>query len=125
MQKTYMIYIAGPYSGATPEEIQENVNSAIFYGEAVMDVLGCIPFVPHFFHWWDSLSPKPYNFWLQLDLNYLDRCDVVFRIPGKSSGADIEVQYAEDNFLPVVYSIEELRTYIDDCEKPVYITGCV
>jgi hypothetical protein len=46
---------------------------------------------------------------LDYDLNWLAKCDAVLRLPGASSGADREVEYAQKLGIPVFYSIEEIR----------------
>mgnify|MGYP003402588862 CR=1 FL=1 len=106
--KNYLVYVAGPYSAPTINEIDENVRKAIKMGEQITKVENCIPFVPHLFHWWEKLHPHPYEFWLDLDLKMLEKCDILFRIEGKSKGADAELEFAKANNIPYVYSIEEL-----------------
>lgn len=108
-----LVYIAGPYSAKTPEAVMDNVNNAIWVGEDVASIPGCIPFIPHLFHWWDGLvGGKPYDFWMNIDKEYLLRCDVVLRMPGISPGADSEAMLAIENEIPVVQSIDELRQHV-------------
>jgi hypothetical protein len=60
---------------------------------------GAAPFIPHLFHFWELMSPRPYEDWLELDFDMLERCDALVRIEGYSPGADREWEYA----------LEELR----------------
>ena len=110
--KNYLVYVAGPYSAPTINEIDENVRKAIKMGEQITKVENCIPFVPHLFHWWEKLHPHPYEFWLDLDLKMLEKCDILFRIEGESKGADAELEFARANNIPYVYSIEELNELV-------------
>lgn len=45
---------------------------------------------------------------MEQDLRWVMDCDVVLRMPGESSGADIEVEYAKSLGLPVARSVVEL-----------------
>lgn len=101
------IYIAGPYSKGNPES---NVHNAIEIANTLAD-MGFAPFVPHFTHYWHIKFPRPYEFWLDLDNQFLPYCDAVLRIPGESSGADKEVEYAKKLSKPVFSSLTELEKY--------------
>jgi hypothetical protein len=103
------IYVAGPYSKG---DVTTNVRKAF---EAANELAnnGFAPFVPHYTHFWDILFPRSYEFWLQLDEQFLYCCDAVLRIPGESSGADKEVKAAENNSIPVFFSIESLKKHFD------------
>jgi hypothetical protein len=39
--------------------------------------------------------------------------DAVLRLPGESTGADVEVAYAEGLNLPVFYSIDEIQENVN------------
>lgn len=112
MKKDLMVYIAGPYSAATISEVSRNVSKAVAMAEQIVKIPDCIPFVPHLFHWWEDEYPHEYEFWLNLDLRFLAKCDILFRLEGKSKGANAEVEFAEANNIPCVYSIEELEELV-------------
>jgi hypothetical protein len=99
-----IVYIASPYTKGSEAE---NVRRACLAGDVLLEH-GIIPFVPHLTHLYHFISPKSYNTWIQLCLAYLGRCDAVLRLPGKSNGADIEVNAAQMMNMPVFFSIEEL-----------------
>ena len=101
------IYIAGPY---TKGDVALNVRNAIKTANELAD-LSFAPFVPHFTHFWHMLYPRPYEFWLELDNEFLPYCDAVLRIPGESDGADKEVALAKTLGLPVFYGIETLDAH--------------
>ncbi len=98
------VFISGPYTNG---DTGYNVNRAIEVADILAD-LGFAPYVPHLTHFWHIMSPKPYEFWLELDKEFLLCCDCVLRLAGKSSGADAEVELAKKRNIPVYFSIEEL-----------------
>ncbi|MBL7876764.1 MAG: DUF1937 family protein [Cyclobacteriaceae bacterium] len=99
------IYVAGPY---TKGDVAVNVRNAISAANELAD-LGFAPFVPHFTHFWHMIFPRPYEFWLDLDNQFLPACDAVLRLPGESSGADKEVKLAESHGKKIFYSLEDLK----------------
>jgi len=98
------IYVAGPY---TRGDVAVNVRDAFQAADRLAN-LGFAPFVPHSTHFWHMLFPRPYDFWLELDNQFLPCCDAVLRLPGESSGADQEVKLAESLDIPVFNEIEIL-----------------
>ena len=99
------VYIAAPY---TKGDIGQNVKNVIDCADQLCQ-LGYTPYIPHLTHFWHIVSPKPVSFWYQYDLIWLDFCDALLRLPGESSGADKEVEYAKEHCIPVYYSVEELN----------------
>ena len=96
------VFIAGPYAGGDPVL---NTQAAVRAAEAVV-ALGHTPFVPHLSHLWHLVSPHEVDYWLRLDMAWLEACDCLVRLPGESPGADGEVRRAKDLGLPV-YTLEE------------------
>jgi nucleoside 2-deoxyribosyltransferase len=94
-----LVYVAGPYTRPDPVS---NVRATIPYAEAVREA-GCTPLVPHLFMLWDLVSPHPYEYWTSMDMELLARCDALIRLPGESSGAEAEVNYATQQLqIPVL-----------------------
>lgn len=104
---TAVVYIAGPYSRPDP---CENTYEAIRLADELLDV--CVPLVPHLSHFWHTMSPKPYETWLEIDLVLMARCDAVLRFGGASAGADAEVVAALAAGQPVFYSAADLREWL-------------
>jgi len=98
------VYIASPY---TIGDVAINVRNA-FLAADVLAENGFVPFTPLASHFWHFLSPHPYNFWAEMDMEWVLRCDCLLRLPGESSGADEEVILARANNIPVFFSIKEL-----------------
>ncbi len=101
------IYVAGPY---TKGDVAENVHNAFKAANDLAD-LGFAPFVPHYTHFWHLLFQRPYEFWLELDEQFLYCCDALLRLPGESNGADNEVKIAKENNIPVFNDINTLKEH--------------
>ena len=108
--KKKLIYIACPYSIG---DVAVNVHNAIKAAEIVV-VLGAIPYMPLWTHFWHFMNPHPWEYWIQFDEYYVSICDVVWRLPGESKGADIETKQAEDLMKPVFYDLKELTRWLKD-----------
>ena len=101
------VYIAGPY---THGDVAVNVRNAYVAASDLAD-LGFAPFVPHSTHLWHLMFPRPYEFWLELDMQFLPFCQAVLRLPGTSSGADREVDLARTLEIPVFTNINDLARH--------------
>lgn len=101
------VYIASPY---TKGNVAQNVRASLLAADQLV-ALGFVPCAPLLSHFWHLVSPKPYATWMTLDKEWILRCDCLLRLPGKSSGADEEVKWAEENRIPVFYSILELHEW--------------
>ena len=91
------VYIAGPY---TKGDVAQNVRNAVRLADYITQRGGFVVFIPHLTHFWHMLFPRPYEFWLAQDMEWLKVCDVVIRIEGDSSGADKEIAEAERLGIP-------------------------
>lgn len=98
------VYIAGPYTKPSPAH---NVNRATDAGDALL-AAGLVPFIPHLYLLWDTISPKPYESWLALDFHWLEKCDCVLRLPGESAGSDREEDHARSKGIEVFYSVTDV-----------------
>lgn len=104
-QKPKLVYVSGPY---TSGDTVLNVRKTIEKSEEIVE-LDAVPFVPHLFHFWHFMSPHEYGYWMQIDMRMVLACDILYRISGYSRGADREVALAQEQGIPVVHTIEELR----------------
>jgi hypothetical protein len=96
------VYIAGPYSRPDP---CVNTHTAVGWGDRFW-AAGIAPFIPHMTHFWHTMSPKPYEEWLDIDRQFLATCHAVFRFPGESTGADAECHLAETLGIPVFHDFD-------------------
>ena len=97
------VYIAGPY---TLGDVALNIRQVLVVAEAIFEA-GHTPFVPHLYHFWHLINPKPYEFWTKLDMEWLKTCDVLIRLDGDSKGADTEEDWCIENGVSVFYSVED------------------
>jgi hypothetical protein len=101
------IYVAGPY---TKGDVVINVRNAIMVGNNLRS-LGHTPFIPHLTHFWHLVQPHNIDYWYKYDLEWLEQCDALFRLPGESAGADKEVARAGELGLPVYTSYLDVPKY--------------
>ena len=95
-----LVYVAGPYTNPDP---MENIHDAVKVGNRLYEEVGVTPIIPHLTGMWHLITPRPYQFWLDYDLEIMRRCDAVYRFPGESSGADAEVAEAQRLGIPVFF----------------------
>ena len=94
-----LVYLAGPYTNPDPSV---NVNNTIHAAERLQATGLVTCFIPHLTHLWHVVAPhEDVEHWYEYDLATLSRCDALFRLPGKSSGADAECDFATDRSIPI------------------------
>ena len=106
--KKPVIYLAGPYTNPDPII---NTHDTIQVATRIYEEGWCVPFVPHLTLLWHMVTPRPLEFWYDLDLAHMETCDAVWRLPGESSGADAEVAHAKEIGMPVFTSEEEVQSW--------------
>lgn len=107
------VYIASAY---TKGDTAVNVRESLLVADKLVE-LGFLPFTPLLSHLWHLISPHPHEFWMKLDLAWIMHCDCVLRLPGESSGADAEVEFALRQNIPVFFNIDDLVAwYENDCD---------
>lgn len=84
------VYIAGPY---TLGDHEANVRNMIDAADRLM-IAGHTPFVPLLNHYWHKIHQHRESEWLRQDLEWMKQCEAFIRLPGESSGADIEEMFA-------------------------------
>lgn len=99
------VYIASAYSKGG---VALNVRKVIEAADELVK-LGHVPYIPHLTHFWHLVSPKPYEFWLEYDSNFIkDWADCLLRLNNESKGADGEVELARRAGIPVYYHIKDI-----------------
>jgi hypothetical protein len=95
-QKREVIYVAGPMT--TSGLLWHNLRNVILTADAIFQ-RGHFPLIPHLsaFHAMNSdfAASLPEATWLEWGLVLLERCDSLFRFPGRSNGTEGEVAHAE------------------------------
>jgi hypothetical protein len=111
------VYIASPY---TLGDVAVNVKRQLDCVDELMD-LGFAPYAPLYSHFQHMAHPRPYQDWINIDLVWVEICDVLLRLDGESKGADGEVALALKLGKPVFYSIDELVKYRQNLIDAGYI----
>lgn len=98
-----LVGIASPYT--TPDPIT-NIRLGARFATALWTCSNgdLVPVLPNANLVWDMIAPLPYEAWLAITMAVIVRCDAIVRLPGESSGADLEVERAESLGIPVLYA---------------------
>ena len=116
-----IIYIAGPYRAKTPWGIEKNIHKARELAAQLVEqchTLGGYPLVPHtntaHFDGW-----APDQYYLEGTLEIMRRCDALLMINGweNSSGARGELEEAKRLKLPIFYSLEALKAWLQSSSR--------
>jgi hypothetical protein len=105
MDMKIKVYISCPLTSSG--RVTENVHNALEAANKLLDA-GFAVYVPHWNVIQDMAFPRGYDFWLAHDLEWLTACNILLRLPGDSSGADVEVQKARELGKPVWFDVDRL-----------------
>jgi len=98
------VYVASPYSEGN--KLQNTLDS-ITIGVLLISQ-GFLPFLPLLSHFWNEYSPHDYEYWMEMDEEWVIKCDIFLRLPGISSGADREEKIAIEHNKPIYHNIYRL-----------------
>lgn len=104
------VYVASPY---TKGDVAKNVKAQMDAVDRLYG-MGLNAFWPLHSHFQHMVHPRDYNFWMKIDYDWIDACDVILRLPGVSEGADMESEYAEKRDIPVFTNFLDLEYYINN-----------
>jgi hypothetical protein len=105
LKRVPLIYVSGPL---TTGHVPSNVRCALDVAHELMQ-LGYAVIVPHEkVLSMEMLHPMPYIDWLRYDFQCILSCDAVYRMPGASRGASLEVRFARSRGIPVFTKLAEL-----------------
>jgi hypothetical protein len=116
------VYIASPY---TKGDVAINVRTQMEAFDALLS-LGVVPIAPLYSHFQHIFKPRPYQDWINLDLEIVQRCDACLRLTAsheyadgttyrqaESSGADGEVAEFRRRGKTILYSIREVADWLE------------
>lgn len=112
--KPIQVYIAGPFTAKTSTDITRNCMRVATLAQEVVK-LGAYPQASHLLGLWcQDGHPQDEQWWYDVTLEQLMRCDVVLMTPDwhKSKGAKNEHTVALAEGKPVFYSLSDLEKYI-------------
>lgn len=69
---------------------------------------GFAPICPQLTFFAEPFIKLAHQDWLAIDLPWVAVADYLLRLPGKSAGAEMEVKYAIQHSIPVMWDIETL-----------------
>ena len=109
--KPLRIYVAGPYTGDTREQVEANVNRAIDAGIELFR-RGHHPYVPHLTDLVDRRARETglemsWADFMDWDAAWLERCDALLQL-ASSRGTDIELRRAQEQGLKIFRSLAEI-----------------
>lgn len=114
------VYVTGPITnGGVEENVRKACNAA-----SQLIVAGYAPMVPQLTAYMQgpvasATAGFPHNIWTEVDLPFVQVCDVMLRLPGESKGADIEEAHAKWHGIPVFKCMLELFDAVPPLqEKP-------
>ena len=111
MDKPLKIYIAGPYTAETTEQMVTNVNAAIDASFIIFS-RGHFPYIPHLTHFIDQRAKEvgfkmEWEDYIRWDLAWLENCDALLYL-SSSRGADLELRAAKEAGKQIFYSLNEI-----------------
>lgn len=108
-----VIYVAGPYRGASFEEVHANIMAARYWAKKIWK-LGAVALCPHLNTWHFELDAGLHDeVYLTGDLVLIQRCDAVFMMPNweASRGARREKKFSERQGIPVFFNLDKLAKF--------------
>jgi hypothetical protein len=108
------VYVAGPI---TKGDQFVNVKRAMEVANQLW-TMGFIPFVPHLSALWQMNHPRSHQDWLDYDLHWLAQCNVLYRMPGESVGANQEELWARDMEIPIFTTLTGIAKWRDELYAP-------
>jgi nucleoside 2-deoxyribosyltransferase len=109
-----IVYVAGPITAPTPEEVAGNVEVARRAAKEIWR-MGAYALVPHLNSPMGLFDGEVTNEEIYLaDLEMLERCDAVFLLPNweNSRGANYERAWAEYHTMPIFESLAALEKWL-------------
>ncbi len=109
----FMVYVAGPFRGASPLDVRRNVERARDAGFEVAQC-GAIPYIPHTMYA-DFDKQLTDEYWINATEEGLRRCDGILLLEGwrESEGSKSEANVAWDIGLPIFYDVANLKAYME------------
>lgn len=115
------VYIASPYTNKGEIKDRKVMEMNVYRQMETFNELvnrGMCPMAPLLSHFQHQEYPLPWEKWMEMDYEWISVCDVVLRLDGRSTGADLEVAHAEKLGIPVVYSLKEFDLWTLDYVWP-------
>lgn len=110
-QKRPFVFVAGPYTALTEEEVKRNIQKAIDIGRILFEK-GYYPIVPHllireYYNTEDKHGIFGYESMMLYTQSLISKCDI-FLIIDHSPGADREWKFAEGLDMNIYFDVNQL-----------------
>lgn len=114
------IYIAGPYSADSANEIQNNVTKAIDAGLKLWKK-GHSPYIPHLTHYVDNRAKETsmsmsWEEYIEWDKTWLSCCDALLFL-GTSKGANIELELAKKLDKRIFFNVNSVPNAVREKDR--------
>jgi hypothetical protein len=96
-----LVYVAGPITGNPFGCVRAAIPAWRWLREH-----GAVPISPQLSVLHEMIDPEGYEAWMEHDLDLIDRCDALVRLPGESKGADSQVCFAGTRGIPVFHDLD-------------------
>lgn len=96
-QNKFMVYVAGPITGNPWGCVKQATD--VF---PKLRSIGLVPILPQLSVIHEMVNPLSYEEWIEYDLDLIENCDLLMKLPGESPGADRETMRAKGLDIPVV-----------------------
>jgi hypothetical protein len=108
------IYISGPLSTGGGDR-EANVKAAVAAFDHLFKI-GFAPLCPHLSHYAEEVHNVRLSHaeWIELDVEWVETSEAVFRLRGISVGADQECAHAEKCGIPVFHTVSSLEAWRDN-----------
>lgn len=117
MSKRLFVYVAGPMTRGPTTTHLRNAYAAARH----LLLAGHFPSLPQFWFNYEIVhGPTDITLYMRMDLAWIERCDIVLRLPGESVGADMETAYARKIGKPIYYDISKIPAAPPVDDLPVY-----
>lgn len=87
-----------------------NFYKGVTTGHTLMKA-GFAPFIPHMSFINESFHTVTWEEWLEYDETWIAVSDAIFRIKGKSPGAEREVKFARKRQIPIFTSLRSIKRW--------------
>jgi len=115
-----LIYVCGPFRAETGEEIDQNIQNAVDTAVELAG-MGFQPICPHLLgmRWPKHMTRMNDQFWLDLTMEVMRRCDVIFCLSrwGDSVGCAAEIREANRLKIPWLQEFSEALGFLAGWEE--------
>ena len=100
------IFLSGPIESSP--DIEKTLYDVAYTIQGILQ-RGHSVYAPHLFWYSDKNYPVDKYQYLANDLSWIPVCDAVFRLPGESANADMEVAFAEQIGKKIFYDLDHIK----------------